>query len=100
MNEDFGASIQARFDKWLQADEHHRHLTPEEKGKERAISEDFGPVSSKKRRVVTDRLLMADAGAGKGGPSSSAPAAKRPRKVNRKPSFDQSSSETSSSGDS
>ena len=81
MNEDFGASIHARFYEWL--DEHHRHLTPEEKGKQRAIPEDFGPTRSKKRRAVTDRPLLADAGAGKSGPSPSAPAAKRPRQVSR-----------------
>ena len=64
------------------------YLTPEEKGKQRAIPEDFGPATSKKRRAVTDRPLLADAGAGRGGPSPSALAAKRPRQVNRESSID------------
>ena len=94
MNESLGKTMEARFTEWL--DKKYRNLTPEEKGKQRTIPEDLGLTSSKKRRAVTDRPLLADAGAGRGGPSSSAPTAKRPRQVHREPSIDQTSSEISS----
>ena len=85
INQSLGKTMEARFTEWL--DKKYRNLTPEEKGKQRTIPEDLGLANSKKRRV-TDRSLLADAGASRGGPSSSAPAAKRPRQVNRESSID------------
>ena len=56
--------MEARFTKWLDK----KYSGGE--GKQRTIPEDLGLASSKKRRAVTDRPLLAHAGAGRGGPSS------------------------------